>query len=243
MAQSLGPVSARRIARLGCGALIVVGLAGACRLDDRTLTDTKLNGSMQVEPGGGQCPNSGDTACETCIYQQCCDELQACGPGSACERYLTCVTECNTDQACANGCVASSPMGVGAAVELGVCASGGCSACSGPTAATTNCDPSGPGVCQTPLDCAALDSGALEDLDLSACAACDSDLVSAACESCLADQTGLSLSCSGCITEWLACAVDNCLLVCQGDADPDACELCMSGSGCSQQLMSCGFGG
>jgi hypothetical protein len=232
------PLPARRIARLFFCGLGVALIAGACRLDDRTLTGRELVGAG--DPGAEQCPAAGDNSCETCLYQQCCDELQACGPGSPCARYLTCVTNCNDNETCIDACAANSPAGVGGAVALSVCAGSRCTVCSGQSA-TATCDPMGPGACQSPEDCDALEAGALQEVDVTGCPACDTLLVGAACERCLSAQTGLSPSCSSCVTEWLSCAVDNCLLPCQASTAPDACELCMSEAGCTDQLSSCGF--
>jgi hypothetical protein len=229
-----------RCARWPCLGLLAALVAGACRLDDRTLSDAKLLAS-----GGGhlrqiECGSSGDNACETCLYDACCEQAQDCALGSSCASYYSCVAGCNSDEACSNRCAADYPSGVGDAVALSVCAGSRCTICSG-QAPPQSCDPTGPGACQSSADCAALEAGALGDLELAACPPCEEGLLGAVCQRCLAQQSGLSAGCSSCVASWLSCAIDNCLLPCQGGGNPQACSSCMSDAGCTRQLASCGF--
>jgi hypothetical protein len=228
--------------RLLSGGLWLALLAGACSLDDRSLSDAKLLRSSQTQ-SALECGSSGDNGCETCLYAECCEQAQSCGVGSACASYLSCATGCNSSASCLDACASQYPTGLGDAVALGVCASSQCSVCSGQAASTLTCDPTGPGACQSSADCTALQAGALRDLDPSACAACQSDLGGTDCQRCLSRQTGLSVGCSSCVAVWLACAVDNCLIACQGGSDPEGCEQCMNDAGCTEQLRSCGFSG
>jgi hypothetical protein len=216
-----------------CGALVAALAAGACELDDRTLTGAHLLDSRE-------CPSAGANECETCLYAQCCDEVLTCGAGSDCASYLDCVTRCNSVESCVNECGTSLPSGLGDAVSLYVCSGSQCTQCSGQAAAPT-CDPGGPGDCQSTANCDAFAAGALEDLSLADCPACEAELQSTACKQCLQQQTGLSTNCSSCVTDWLSCAFQNCLATCQGGADPDGCERCMNDSGCTPQFQSCGF--
>ncbi|HWO12693.1 MAG TPA: hypothetical protein VNN80_24515 [Polyangiaceae bacterium] len=220
-------------ARWSSGALLAALAAGACQLDDRTLTGSHLLDSRE-------CPATGANDCETCLFAQCCDEVLTCGAGSDCARYLECVTNCNSAESCIDNCAVALPSGFGDALSLYVCSGAHCTACSGQPAAPT-CDPGGPGQCQSTDDCDAFAAGALEDLRLVDCSTCEANLQSTECKSCLSRQTGLSEGCSSCVSDWLSCTVDNCLASCQGSADPDACERCMSSAGCTPQFESCGF--
>ena len=235
----LFPARSRRWRRLAGSVAAAAWLAGGCSLDDRTLTEPR-----QLDSGGDppplECGAQGDNACETCLYDACCEQARACGLGSPCARYFDCVAGCNSEQDCKDACGVQYPSGFGDAVALSVCASSRCSVCSGQGAAQT-CDPTGPGACQSALDCAAIESGALQDLDLSGCPACNDDLHGSVCQSCLSQQSGLSSGCSACVLSALSCTVDYCLVPCQGGSDPSACERCMSSAGCIEQLASCGF--
>jgi hypothetical protein len=121
------PVRQRRqLARL-----ILAGVAGslwgaACGLDDRVLTEAP------GPPGsdGTACGAQGSTACETCLYRECCEQAQVCGEGSACATYLTCVAGCSRNQSCVDACAVSYPSGFGDAVALSLCARTECETCS-----------------------------------------------------------------------------------------------------------------
>jgi hypothetical protein len=233
-------ISLWRCARWLGVALAAALVAGACGLDDRTLSDAKLLDSSAGATRPIQCGSPGDNACETCLYDECCEQAQACGLGSSCASYLGCVESCSADDVCTSRCAADYPTGFGDAVALSVCARSRCTICSG-QAATESCDPTGPGACQSSADCDALEAGALEDLELALCPACEEALRSVTCQRCLSQQTGLSAGCSSCVASWLSCAVDNCLLYCQGGSDPESCSACMTDAGCTGQLASCGF--
>jgi len=226
--------------RLLCAGLTAALLAGACGLDDRTLSDAPL-----LDSGGGTtrqlvCGSPGDNACDTCLYDACCEQARACGPGSSCASYFSCAESCNSDEACKNRCAADYPSGFGDAVALSVCAGSSCTICLGPA---TSCDPTGPGACQSSADCAVLEAGALNDLADVNCPACEQDLLGAACQRCLAQQTGLSAGCSSCVASWLSCAVDQCSVPCQRGSNPEGCWSCLSDAGCTGQFASCGFSG
>ena len=184
------PARAWRFARLASALAGAALAAGACQLDDRELSSEGLTGGA---PGGNdECPGVGESACETCLYQECCAEVQDCASGSPCARYLTCATNCAGDELCVSDCGDTYPAGFVNAVSFSVCASGRCSVCSGQPA-TDGCAPGGAGACQSVDDCSVLESGALEDLDVvSACPACGDDLLGDPCERCLSEQTGLS---------------------------------------------------
>jgi hypothetical protein len=215
------------------------GIHAGCSIDDRVLTDEDLGSGGSG--GAGRCGVANGNACETCLYDACCDQVRACDPGSACIEYLDCAEGCAGDQACLNGCAASSPSGFGDALALGVCSQAECPVCGGDRSeAFDSCDPNGFGACQSAGDCGALESGALENLDVVACSECD-DLTTTACATCLSDQTGLSEPCSSCVAEWLSCAVVNCVLECEVAADSAACSECLSVAGCTTQLGTCGF--
>jgi len=237
----LWPLSARprRWARFTGSIAAAAWLAGGCSLDDRTLSEPR-----QLDSGGNpptlECGTPGDNACETCLYDACCEQARVCGLGSPCAMYFDCVAGCNSDQLCKDSCGVQYPSGFGDAVALSACASSRCSVCSGLGSSQT-CDPTGPGACQSALDCAALERGALQDLELSACPECNDDLHGSACRSCVSQQSGLSNGCSACVISALSCTVDDCLLPCQGGSDPNACERCITDAGCIQQLASCGF--
>jgi len=189
-----------------------------------------------------RCGAPGDNACEQCLYDACCDETRACAPDSACERYLNCAASCSGESTCLEGCAAASPTGFGDALALSVCMQSQCPVCSGERDTFEGCDPNGFGACQSASDCSALDSGALESLDVSTCPACE-DLAAPTCAACLSDQTGLSAACSGCVADWLSCAVVSCFLECQVAADSAACSECLNVAGCNTQLDTCGFSG
>lgn len=229
--------TAARLLRPAAGVLLVVA---ACRLDDRTLTSENLDTSGELY--GGVCGSSGANACQTCLYDRCCEQTQSCAAGSPCARYLSCVTGCNSEQACIDGCGIDEPTGFGDAVALSVCAGAQCTMCSEQTPAR-GCDPQGAGACQNADDCAALEAGALEALDVAVCPACDSDVLGAACQRCLADASGLSAGCSSCVAGWLSCIFDNCLLSCQDGANVEDCQRCTNGAGCTRELVACGFSG
>jgi hypothetical protein len=85
--------------------------------------------------------------------------------------------------------------------------------------------------------------GAFQALDSAVCPDCEIDLTRAACQRCLADATGLSIGCSGCVASWLSCTFDNCLLSCEGEANAGGCKRCITNAGCTRQLVGCGFAG
>lgn len=233
-------VSVRTAFRLLRPALGVLLVAGGCRLDDRTLTGRELDGSNELY--GGACGSAGANACQTCLYDRCCEQTQSCAAGSPCARYLTCVTGCNDEQACIDGCGIDEPTGFGDAVSLSVCANAQCTMCSD-QAPAQGCDPLGDGACQNEDDCFELEAGALASLDVASCPACDADPLGADCERCLASSSGLSAACSGCVGLWLSCIFDNCLLSCQDDANVEGCQRCTTNSGCTRVFVECGFSG
>ncbi len=233
----------RRVVRLSAVCVLGASLYAGCSVDDRVLSDEDLGSSGSGGGAGRRCPVSGDNACERCLYASCCEEVGECGPGSACALYLACADGCAGEMACLNRCAAESPAGFGDALALGVCSQSQCSVCSGEGGeAFESCDPNGFGACQSVGDCSALEDGALESLDVEACPECD-DLGAPACASCLSSQTGLSEPCSGCVADWLSCAVVNCVLECQVAADSTACSECLAVAGCNTQLDTCGFSG
>src|SRR6187455_1855941 len=89
--------------RLACGGLSLALIAGACSLDERTLSDAKLLDSTEHEDPI-ECGSTGETACATCLYAECCEQAQACDLGSSCSSYLECAGSCNSDQTCIDTC-------------------------------------------------------------------------------------------------------------------------------------------
>jgi len=222
--------------------LVLAGIPGwlgvlACRLDDRVLSEAP------GPPGGGatSCGAQGSTACETCLYRDCCEQAQACGEGSQCVSYLTCVSGCAGVAACVDACGTNSPSGYGDAVALSVCAQSECLACSRQTSAFDSCDATGSGACESSNDCARLQEGVLQSLNDDSCPECADDVLGQPCQRCLAAQTGLSGPCSSCMAQSLACLTDYCLLVCQSEEGD--CDRCMSDAGCTTQLAACAFAG
>ena len=230
--------------RLLAAAMVVAAIHAGCSLDDRVLTEAPSGSGGSGGGGGGRCQLGSDNPCEECLATYCCDEASACGAGSACIVYLNCAEACAGDQNCLNRCAANSPAGFGDALALGVCSQTQCPVCGGVERgeAFETCDPNGFGSCQSSADCSALSSGALESLDVATCPACE-ELGAPECASCLSAQTGLSVACSGCVAEWLSCAVVNCVLECEVAADSVACSDCLALAGCTTQLGSCGFSG
>lgn len=224
-------------------ALVVVG---GCALDDRTLSSVDLEASGGSAGSAGefglrQCNSQGDSACETCLYANCCLEARACGPNSRCVDYLQCATACSGDATCLNACASDSPIGFGAAAALGVCSQTQCSVCSGADVAFEGCAPDGSGACENVGDCSALAQGAFEALNVASCEACAMNLLGPVCARCLSNNSGLSEPCSSCMASWVACAVGSCSYVCDINPDAPACGQCVADAGCKTQLASCGF--
>jgi hypothetical protein len=223
--------------------LLLAGVAGslwgaACGLDERVLT------APPSPPGSGvtSCGEQGSTACETCLYRDCCEQAQVCGEGSSCATYLTCVAGCGSVERCVDACAINSPSGFGDAVALSTCARTQCSACFSQAPAIDSCDPTGSGACDSSNDCALLEQGVLRSLDVASCPECTGDVVGQSCQRCLAGQTGLSGPCSSCMAQLSSCLTDYCLLSCQPEA-AGGCDQCLLEAGCTPQLAACAFGG
>jgi len=227
----------RRLTRLVLWALAgSLGMA-ACRLDDRVLSEGPGPGS-----GITACGAQGSTACETCLFQDCCEQAQVCGEGSSCVTYLTCVAGCAGVDRCVDTCAVNYPSGFGDAVALSLCAQTECPACSNQARTFDSCDPTGSGACESTNDCTLLEQGVLQSLNAASCPDCSDDVLGQLCQRCLAAQTGLSGPCSSCMAQSISCLSDYCLLACQPDGAGD-CDLCLSDAGCTTQLAACAFAG
>ncbi len=64
-------------------------------------------------------------ACADCVDAACVSALRACGIGSECTTFLTCISGCE-DRACAAGCERRHSTGRPAALELASCARTSC---------------------------------------------------------------------------------------------------------------------
>jgi len=222
--------------------LVWAGVAGwlgvlACRLDDRVLSEAP----DPLASGVTACGAQGSTACETCLYRDCCEQAQACGEGSSCVTYLTCIANCAGVEPCVDACATNYPSGFGDAVALSLCAQTECPACSNQVRTFDSCDPTGSGACESSNDCAALERGVWQELDIASCPACRDDVLGELCQRCLAAQTGLSEPCSSCMAQSISCLADYCLLSCQSEGS--ACDQCLDDARCTTQLAACAFAG
>src|SRR6186713_2145916 len=151
------PRSVRQRRRLA--PLLLAGVAGslwgaACGLDDRVLTAAPSPPGSSVTTCGAQ----GSTACETCLYRDCCEQAQVCGEGSSCATYLTCVAACANVERCVDACATNSPSGFGDAVALSTCARTECPACFTQAPTFDSCDATGSGACESTNDCNLLEA-------------------------------------------------------------------------------------
>ena len=236
MASSRTARQGRRLKRLVLAGLAVPLWVAACRLDDRVLSE-----GPSLPNGAIGCGMRGSTACETCLYRDCCEQAQVCREGSECVTYLTCFEGCAGVASCRSACAVSYPSGFGDAAALGLCAQSECVACSD-QARFEACEPTGAGACESTNDCTALEQGVLQELDAANCPDCRDDVLGQACQRCLAVETGLSGPCTSCIAQSISCLTDYCLLACQPDADA-GCDQCLSSAGCTSQLAACAFAG
>lgn len=70
-------------------------------------------------------PDPNDDACDTCIEQNCCPEIDACD--DACVALSSCIDKCN-DSTCANTCVTNYPAGAVGFNALSTCYQARCAA-------------------------------------------------------------------------------------------------------------------
>lgn len=232
----------RRSGRWGCvgaraaalGALL--GVATQCSFDERELTSDGYNQTVAPASGASELGRAMSSSCGDCVANQC-----DCTAGNACGLALKCLADCDGESNCLEACAASFPVGVVAARALETCQLTLCSLCSEPEEEdwTAACDSSGAGACESEGDCSFLRAGAAGDVELLACSAC-SEINSQGCTECVADQTSLSLPCSGCLVELAGCVQGECGQECEGArSSSDNCASCRQAGGCLSEFLEC----
>jgi hypothetical protein len=97
------------------------------------------------------------------------------------------------------------------------------------------CDAAESGACASPSDCSAVDAGTVRARAETCSLACNGGVDCSA--SCVAEAASLSLGCSTCYAEFVACATSSCPNVCPGSGN--GCMICETEHDCHLGFMAC----
>lgn len=93
--------------------------------------------------------------------------------------------------------------------------------------------------CLDPADMAIIEGSDVEGVALECGIGCLGGLDEGSCtHGCIVEQTGLSAECSGCVSDMVLCAIQNCTFACL-DPESGECATCKEENGCIDTFVAC----